>query len=262
MWGALLSLAGGAISTAASSKQSRRNYLLTRQQMINQTRQFNAQMDESIQRRVRDAEKAGVHPLFALGASVGATPTASIGGGSPVTGSAFGRALGRVGLSLAEAELQSRSASAKRDEAEAALLDARRKVVEQELSATGRDTFAEIQVMPKSPRSWHEQIAAHRRNRSGVPLYIDVQDQRTGQPMRLFNPALGLDEVGQVLYLNEQGKADRNAVILWLENKLRALDKGVEQRLGKYEWFRKTQRFVEGADARVRELVNQIGEKL
>ena len=35
------------------------------------TDQFNAQMDTSIQRRVVDAKKAGIHPLFALGGSVG-----------------------------------------------------------------------------------------------------------------------------------------------------------------------------------------------
>ncbi len=45
----------------------------------NAKRQFDSQMDYSIQRRVADARAAGIHPLFALGASVGASPTLSAG---------------------------------------------------------------------------------------------------------------------------------------------------------------------------------------
>lgn len=101
--------------------------------------QFNQQMDASIQRRVKDAEKAGIHPLFALGASVGASPTAQIGGGQHTTGSATGSALAGIGKQLALSSLQNQSASAKRDEAEAALIDAQRKKLEQDMQAQGRD---------------------------------------------------------------------------------------------------------------------------
>ena len=64
----------------ASDKAQRRNIRLTREQMAQAQAQFDAQMDESIQRRVKDAELAGIHPLFAMGASSGASPTISAGG--------------------------------------------------------------------------------------------------------------------------------------------------------------------------------------
>ncbi len=44
--------------------------------------QFHVQQNRSIQNRVRDAEKAGIHPIFAMGASVGSSPTAHVPGGS------------------------------------------------------------------------------------------------------------------------------------------------------------------------------------
>lgn len=45
-------------------------------------RQFDEQMNESVQRRVQDALKAGINPLAALGYSGGASPTIHAGGTS------------------------------------------------------------------------------------------------------------------------------------------------------------------------------------
>lgn len=44
--------------------------------------QFNAQMDETIQRRVADGLKAGINPLAAIGASANVSPTIHAGGSS------------------------------------------------------------------------------------------------------------------------------------------------------------------------------------
>lgn len=257
-----LGLAGGVISDVFGSKQAAKNRQLTREQMQMMQRQFDAQMDQSIQRRVVDARSAGIHPIFALGGGIGASPTAAIGGGEPVRGSETGRAIANLGASLAEARIRQGGAAAKRDEAEAQLLDARRAVIEQELNHSGRDTISEISVYPKQPLAWQSQIAKHRRERKGVPLYVNVYDQRTGQQQKLFNPALGLDEVGQLLYLNQQGKADRDAIIQWLGKKARQLNEGIDKRLSKYEWYRKTDRFMRQADAEIRRLIEEIGEKL
>lgn len=140
MWQALLPLAGSMINTAATGQQASANRRLTERQMAEQRRQFDVQMNSSIQRRVKDAQEAGIHPLFALGASVGASPTASIGGQQPVHGSAVGKALSALGTDLVRGEIAKRSSAAKRDEAEAALLDAQRARLEQEVSGPrGRD---------------------------------------------------------------------------------------------------------------------------
>lgn len=75
-------------------------------------RQFRQQMDEVIQRRVADARKAGVHPLYALGMS-GASPTASVIPGQSSSGSFKRdglRAIGQAGIGVAEA-IESRERS-------------------------------------------------------------------------------------------------------------------------------------------------------
>lgn len=68
LFGAGMDLTAGLLGSAQSSHDASRARHLARQQ-------FNAQMDESIQRRVADALKAGINPLAALGYSGGASPT-------------------------------------------------------------------------------------------------------------------------------------------------------------------------------------------
>lgn len=127
----------GAISSARSSKKALRE----------SKRQFRAQMDESIQRRVKDAEKAGVHPLFALGASVGASPTlqaGTTGGGIGDALEAAGRAASGYGLAMTQKKLA--DAQAGKDEAQRMLYDAQRKKIEQELASQGRDGVSTFPV--------------------------------------------------------------------------------------------------------------------
>lgn len=57
--------------------------------------QFNQQMDHSVRRRVEDAKRAGIHPLFALGASLNTSPTIMAGQSS--SGSAIGDAVRNIG---------------------------------------------------------------------------------------------------------------------------------------------------------------------
>lgn len=85
------SLLGGALSGKSSRKAAK-------QQNAMAQAQFDSQMDESIQRRVADAKKAGIHPLYALGASSGASPTIS---GQAETGSGMGDAIAQAGGALA-----------------------------------------------------------------------------------------------------------------------------------------------------------------
>ncbi len=122
-------LVGAGISDAKSKKEN----ALYRQQAQSQ---FDQQMDFSVQRRVKDAKAAGIHPLFAMGASVGASPTLSAGGSSRA-GNAMGRAMQSIGQSLG---LVARNkAAATRDIAEAMLLDSERVRIEQDAISQGRD---------------------------------------------------------------------------------------------------------------------------
>ncbi len=139
MLGNLLDLAGGLLSDRSARKDAQRNRRLSKQQ-------FAEQMDTSVQRRVADARKAGIHPLFAMGASVGASPTISAGGRQP-TGSGVGDAISRLVERLSRKADRGTNAAAARDEAEAALLNSRTKKMEQELTSRGHDG-ASVKTFP------------------------------------------------------------------------------------------------------------------
>lgn len=115
-------------------------------------KQFKMQMDESIQRRVADAKKAGIHPLFGLGASVGASPTTHYGGGDiSAAGDALGSAVDKAmsasdkkGIQakneqVLDSQIRRNDAAAKADEAQAGWYDAQAAKARQGAAATGRD---------------------------------------------------------------------------------------------------------------------------
>lgn len=135
------SIAGGLLG-ASSAKKSQKEA----------KRQFNLQLNESVQRRVADAKAAGIHPLFALGASVGASPT--MHAGQSDTGSMVGEAIsgaGRAATNYAQAkglsavqaaQIRSAEANATRDEAEAQLALSRSKRLEQDMTSRGHDSLS------------------------------------------------------------------------------------------------------------------------
>ena len=96
--------------------------------------QFDAQMDTTIQRRVADAKKAGIHPLAALGSGAGASPTLS----AAPTGSAMGDSI----KSLAEqlGVIETNKSQARLDESQAAYYDALAAKARSDLGSRGRDT--------------------------------------------------------------------------------------------------------------------------
>lgn len=205
-----LDFMGGLMGNSEAKKQRKLN-----QQMLQQSqRQFDAQMDQSVQRRVKDAKAAGVHPLFALGASVGASPTISANADAGSANNPMGQALSNMAQTLGIVEQN--KASAKKDEAEAALFDSERKRIEQSLSngSEGLDSVAQKTAgtvktsplpdtqpigpahyyNPEIPKSKSPGIVA-----GTVPGTIDVK-LPDGRNVNIPNPDLGLDEISQFDY--------------------------------------------------------------
>lgn len=199
---------GGLMGNSANRKQQK----LYRQQLAQSEAQFNAQMDESVQRRVADAKAAGIHPLFAMGASVGSSPTISTGG-PPPTGNAMGRAIENMAQTLGV--IETNRASARRDEAEAALLDSERKRIEQDLVTRGHDSPSvrgDVKTFPYphpdpgtvyGPAEYYNPQVATSQSRgieSGThPEKIKVVGP-DGRSYEIASPNLGLDEIAQVEY--------------------------------------------------------------
>lgn len=116
-WAAVI----GALGSAGGAAASRSNFNSTRR---GQAKQFQVMMNESVQRRVGDAKRAGIHPLAALGMSPSAGPTLT-GAGAGAEGDAIARggeslanAIG--GKRLQDAQLEQVNSSKELNEAQAA----------------------------------------------------------------------------------------------------------------------------------------------
>lgn len=208
MFGNLLGIAGGFMDR----KESRKNRRMAQHQ-------FDQQMDHTVQRRVKDAVAAGVHPLFALGASSGASPTISTGGSSG--GSAMGRALGGVAdriaqKKLTDAEIRRADAGARRDEAEAQYLDSERSRKSQDFMSRGHDGASVVTYPMPNPNEediaygpaefFNPQVpvSSSKGVRAGVlPKYIEYM-RPDGRKMRMLNPDLNMDEIVQFDFLRNE----------------------------------------------------------
>ena len=192
---------GGLFGQSKADKQHRRQLQLSQ-------KQFDAQMDESVQRRVADAKKAGIHPLFALGGSVGASPTMHVGGGEG--GGPMQSAIEGMARSLGVIE-QNR-ASAKRDEAEAALLDSERARIDQDLRSRGADgvkTFAygENPTAVIGPPEYFKPEVPYSKEmgvQAGTQPGTVELVMPDGQVIKSYRQELGLDEIGQVVFAGQR----------------------------------------------------------
>ena len=207
---------GNANANARRDRRFNRDVLNTSRQ------QFNAQMDESIQRRVKDAQAAGIHPLFALGASVGASPTTAVGNTSPGRTYSAGRGIAGLGAALAEAQIRATNAEAEKSESEAALADSEAATLRQTLASAGRDIQAiqlpdpgttlltgkgpneyygpALPVNPEVPVS--QSVGVRAGNEPGM-VRMQLPDGRT---VDTYNPELGLDEIGQLNYVIQRSR--------------------------------------------------------
>ena len=223
----ILSLGASVLGRSDAKKQAQRNRKESR-------RQFDAQMDESVQRRVEDARKAGIHPLFALGASVGASPTATFGG--EPTGSGIGDALNAIANRYSDRE----RSEAERNRAEAELLRTERKRLEQDLVSRGRDgaqvrtypvgakkgpglSFSEVEFGPHEfynppvPLSKQTGVVA-----GTLPGTVDVIFP-DGRKIRTFSSELEADEIKQFDILYQRAVHKGSDGFMWLRDQLRKI---------------------------------------
>lgn len=167
------------------------------------TRQFNEVTRKSIQNRVQDAEKAGIHPLFALGASAGGSPTMSVGA-SATGGARTSAAAGRIANRLAAAQIRKTEAEAKKSEAEAALANSNQRRIEQRTESTGKDAIPQNPVNQSlEDQGLVEMIApqVYKRSRPGVqagvnPLVKEFEDE-AGRTIKMFSDSAQADEINQ-----------------------------------------------------------------
>lgn len=134
--GALIGGVGSFLSSQAASKQAQQNMYMQL-----------AAMRHGIKWKVEDAKEAGIHPLFALGASTGSfTPVT--GGGSDV-----GAAMSSMGQDVSRALLATRTASERDDHFNGAvrLLSLQRLGLENQLLASKLRTANQPATPPPLP---------------------------------------------------------------------------------------------------------------
>lgn len=200
--GSLLHLAGSVIGNQASRKAQQAAQAEAR-------RQFDEQMKKSVQYRVADAKAAGIHPLFALGASVGASPTSAVGT-APPTGSAAGDALQGLGAALIQAQTRQANAAAGKDEVEAQLVDSTVKRLNQQ-ALVGPPQ--EIEPAEKNPKNYggglvyRPEVPLAKENTQGSVRLGNVPEQitiNTSQgPVDVPNPEM-FDDIMNPAFIKAQ----------------------------------------------------------
>jgi hypothetical protein len=205
--------AGGALAGGAMSDRSARI-------SASKQRQMDIEFAKNqIQWKVADAKKAGLHPLYALGASGSYAPTNIIQGQS-TTGSQLGAAASAIGdmvaqsahqkkqlaaqAPLIQAQVNAANQAAGRDFAESALALSRQKRVEQEILNESRP--------PPLYKFWHDNI-------NGGIVPIPDQDSGLEQPELVGGYYLGKGFAG----MNDEqrrarGAAKRAATRQWFKD--------------------------------------------
>lgn len=226
--GDLLDLGSTLLGGLFGQSEGSKNRKLVRKQMRQAQAQFDAQMDQSVQRRVADAQAAGIHPLFAMGASVGASPTISSDQAPQHSGNHMGNAIREMGRILSG--LPGEKAKVRKDEAEAALYEAEAAKITQEANAQGRDSSAKTfaygenpapslvnsplgeptYFSPQIPQSSRPGVVAGK-----VPGIVELK-MADGRTVEIYNPDAGLDEIGQLKFFLGRSQHKAADVMTWL----------------------------------------------
>jgi hypothetical protein len=214
----MLKILGNLLNIGSSHSDRKFSRSLARTNFNESVRQFDQQMNESITRRVADAKNAGVHPLFALGASVGASPTMSFGGGS--SGSPRLSGLNLLMSEILEATKDEKKANVKSSEADAMLKNAQAAKIAGDAASRGRDMdpFGDATYYsPEIPKSKMPGVVAGER-----PGTIDIK-MPDGRTVRTYDPDLGLDEISQINFAVQRA---RHYLADWLESAGRHVSDG------------------------------------
>lgn len=149
MWGQIIQAVAGAVDNRRQTNKANRHNIETRKEA---KRQFNQQMNETVQRRVKDAQQAGIHPLFAMGGSAGASPTVSTGGYAQAqpSGSGIGDALGAI-VSLIESTTKEKDTNSRVNEVDAQIKASQLARMQNWASAQGRDQIGTANAPDGTP---------------------------------------------------------------------------------------------------------------
>jgi hypothetical protein len=130
---------GNLIGVGMSRSDRRKDRAQRAQELTWARQQFAQIMDESIQRRVADARKAGIHPLFAMGGNPSGSPTITATASEGRSGSSGGEFASRAGSAITDAIIAAKAAEARKSDAEAAEANAKAAHISQRLNSQGRD---------------------------------------------------------------------------------------------------------------------------
>lgn len=204
----LFSFASDIIGGLWSDKQSRKS---EKRQLSEARYQFEQQRLPQV---VKDARQAGLHPLFALGGSAGASPTVTAG--QPSTGSHAGDAIARAGERYARSQGDKLAAELLRAQIAGEKSRTKGQEIENMAAAselartTQRATMGSARTIPvpEGERSTFIPVGrqapglAHRETESFAkqshPKHIEMVGEHGRR--KTLNPDLGLDELAQVLY--------------------------------------------------------------
>lgn len=152
-------LGAGAIGAAGSLLGSAVNHVLgNKSAKEDWQRNYNAQKEfaqNSIQWRVQDAQKAGIHPLYAMGNSPGYTPsssfnTESLGTGITQAGNAMAEAMGQLQMMQLMSNIENTKADTAKKEAEASATLGQAPKVVPPVTKTTTPKKADVVLAPKA----------------------------------------------------------------------------------------------------------------
>lgn len=207
MWETII---GGGISALGSLIGGRKSASSANRVLNFQRDQFNDMMDQTVQRRVADAKKAGIHPLAALGMSPGAGPTIT-GAGVGAEGRAIAEAGSAIGGAIAQrkahvAQMRNIESSTKLNEAQAGYwnsLTSRQAETSPGTDGGALDALAIDQFNDVVPRQQYGPPVKRPEQSPGVaqveePLWTKARN-KDGRSVDVVNPNIGAEELNLLL---------------------------------------------------------------